>query len=286
MNIRNCIRTLCFVVLCFVFTNLSGQNPSHPVVDAHCHIKTSPDERIFQTMEEYFADNESVNIKYLFGITMARKGDIERMKAKNDSLFSMSKREARFIPVCSVHPSDIEAAIEELHRIKGLGGKIIKLHPITQNFSILGDETLRVVRTAGELGLVILIDGMGNAGYLDQLLELAIYCGNTKIIIAHMGGTDFHKLAGFNLIKTSNSDWFRNLWFDISTTVYLYADSPYKSQLEWIIRTVGVDRVLFGSDQPTVSLSNALKAFDKLDFNGSERERILYKNAIALLDLK
>ena len=286
MNIRNCISTLCFVVLCFVFTNLSGQNSSHPVVDAHCHIKTSPDERIFQTMEEYFADNESVNIKYLFGITMARKGDIERMKTKNDSLFSMSKREARFIPVCSVHPSDTEAAIEELHRIKGLGGKIIKLHPITQNFSILDKETLLVVRTAGELGLVILIDGMGNASYIDQLLELAIYCGNTKIIIAHMGGTDFHKLAGFNLIKNSSPDLFRNLWFDISTTVYLYADSPYKSQLEWIIRIVGVDRVLFGSDQPTVSLSNALKAFDKLDFNGSERERILYKNAIALLDLK
>jgi len=286
MNIRNCIRTLCFVVLCFVCTNLAGQNPSHPVVDAHCHIKTSPDERIYQTMEEYFADNESVNIKYLFGITMARKGDIVRMKAKNDSLFLMSKRDARFIPVCSVHPSDTEAAIEELRRIKELGGKIIKLHPMTQNFPVLGDETLLVVRTAGELGLVILIDGFGNAGYLDQLLELAVVCGNTKIIIAHMGGSDFHKLVGFNLLKKSMPDVFKNLFFDISTTVYMYADSPYQSQFEWIIKTVGVDRVLFGSDQPAVSLSDALKAFNKLDFNDSEREKILYKNAIELLDLK
>ena len=283
MNIKNCVKTLYFVVLCFVCTNLAGQNLSHPVVDAHCHIRTSPDERSYLTMEEYFADNKSVNIKYLFGITMARKGNIERMKAKNDSLFAISKREARFIPVCSVHPSDTEAAIEELHRVKGLGGKIIKLNPMTQNFSILDNETLLVVRTAGELGLVILICGMVN---LDQLLELTIVCSNTKIIIAHMGVSEFHKLAGFNLFKKSVPDAFKNLWFDISTTVYLYAESPYKSQLEWIIRTVGVDRVLFGSDQPSVSLSDALKAFYKLDFNDFERERILYKNAIELLDLK
>jgi len=46
-----------------------------------------------------------------------------------------------------------------------------------------------------------------------------------------------------------------------------------------------VDRVLFGSDQPSVSLSDALNAFDKLDFNDSEREKILYKNAIELLEL-
>jgi predicted TIM-barrel fold metal-dependent hydrolase len=177
-------------------------------------------------MEEYFADNESVNIMYLFGITMASK-NVERMKAKNDSLFAMSKRDARFIPVCSVHPSETEAAIEELHRIKGLGGKIIKLHPMAQNFSVLDEKTLLVVRTAGELGLVILIDGMGN---LDPLIELAIVCSNTKIIIAHMGVSDFHKLVGFNLFRKAVPDAFKYLFFDISVIAYLYADSPYQTQ--------------------------------------------------------
>jgi predicted TIM-barrel fold metal-dependent hydrolase len=55
--------------------------------------------------------------------------------------------------------------------------------------------------------------------------------------------------------------------------------------LEWFIRSVGVDRVLFGSDDSVVSLSEALNAFYKLDFDDTERERILYKNAIELLDL-
>lgn len=34
------------------------------------------------------------------------------------------------------------------------------------------------------------------------------------------------------------------------------------------------------------SLSEALEAFNKLDFNDAERERILYKNAIEFLGLE
>jgi len=107
----------------------------------------------------------------------------------------------------------------------------------------------------------------------------------TKFVIAHMGGTDFYKLGIFNLAKYSNQVIFENVWFDLSATVNMYAESPYKSQLEWIIRGIGVNRVLFGTDNPLFSLSETLKSFYKLDFDDSERERILYKNAIELLGL-
>ena len=142
------------ILLYFTFNNIVAQNPSHPIVDSHCHIKTSPADEMFVTMEEYFAENISFNIKYVFGLTMAKKGKIEEMKTQNDSLFSMARRNSKFIPVCSVHPADGEVAIEELRRIKNLGGKIIKLHPITQQFSILSNEVYDVSRVAGELGLI------------------------------------------------------------------------------------------------------------------------------------
>ena len=49
MNIRNCIRALNIAVLCLVCTNLAGKSLSHPVVDVHCHIETSPE----QNSEQY-----------------------------------------------------------------------------------------------------------------------------------------------------------------------------------------------------------------------------------------
>ena len=288
MYFKNCIRTLCLIVLCFVYSNLTAQTPKHPIVDAHCHIKTVPYEDRYRTMEEYFADNESINIKYLFGLTMVRRqGNIEEMKTRNDALFSMARHDSRFIPVCSIHPGDGEEAIKELHRIKELGGKIIKLHPVTQNFPIISNEMFSVARVAGELGLIILIDGYGFVvpNYVEHLLQLAMANPQTKFIIAHMGGTDFYKLGGLHLVMAQNPGMFSNVWYDLSATIHIYADSPYKNQLEWVIRSIGVDRVLFGSDNPIVSLSEALKDFYKLDFTDAEREKILYENAIKLLGL-
>lgn len=284
---KDILKPLAFSLLCFTFSNILAQNPSHPIVDAHCHIKTSSTDEMLITMEEYFNENISFNIKYVFGLTIAQKGKIEEMKAQNDSLFSMARRNPRFIPVCSVHPADGNVAIEELHRIKKLGGKIIKLHPITQQFPILSNEVYDVSRVAGELGLIILIDGYGFVvpNYIEHLVTLAINNPKTKFIIAHMGGTDFYKLGGFNLVKTLNPGILENVWYDLSATVIIYADSPYKAQLEWVIRSVGVNRVLFGTDSPMASLSEALKAFYKLDFDDTEKESILYKNAISLLDL-
>jgi len=278
-------KMLIICVLCFMCYNLTAQRQSYPIVDAHCHIMTITDER-YGTMEEYFATNSDIDIQYLFGITIAKKGKIEETKTRNDSLFSMSRREPRFIPVCSVHPSDGDDAIEELRRIKNLGGKIFKLHPANQNFPILSNETVSVARVAGELGLVILIDGYGFIfpNYLEQLLQLTVVCPQTKFIIAHMGGTDFFKLGGFSLVKSVNG-MLDNVWYDLSATIHIYADSPYKSQLEWVIRSVGADRILFGSDQPAVSVSDALKDFNKLDLDDIEREKILYKNATELLGL-
>ena len=275
------------ILLYFTFSNIVAQNPSHPIVDSHCHVKTNPADVMFVTMEEYFVENISFNIKYVFGLTMAQKGKIEEMKAQNDSLFSMARRDSRFIPVCSVHPADGDVAIDELRRIKSLGGKIIKLHPITQQFPILSNEVYGVSRVAGELGLIILIDGYGFVvpNYVEHLVTLAINNPKTKFIIAHMGGTDFYKLGGFNLVKTLNPELLENVWYDLSATVIIYVDSPYKSQLEWVIRSVGVDRVLFGTDNPIASLSEALKAFYKLNFDDTERENILFKNAIGLLGL-
>ena len=284
---KNHPNILISILLGFISSNLVAQNPAHPIVDSHCHIKTSPADELFITMEDYFAANQSFNIKYVFGLTIAQKGKIEEMKAQNDSLFSMARRNSRIIPVCSVHPADGEVAIEELHRIKNLGGKIIKLHPITQQFPILSNEVNNVSRVAGELGLIILIDGYGFVvpNYVEHLVTLAINNPKTKFIITHMGGTDFYKLGGFNLVKTLNPELLENVWYDLSATVIIYADSPYKSHLEWVIRSVGVNRVLFGTDNPIASLSDALNAFYKLDFDDIERENILYKNAIGLLGL-
>ena len=59
-------------------------------------------------------------------------------------------------------------------------------------------------------------------------------------------------------------------------------DSPYAAQLRWVCRSVGTDRVLFGSDFPLTNLDAALRAVRQLGFTRQEEQAILHDNAEAL----
>jgi len=278
---------LLLFLLSLAFTNGNAQTiHSIPIIDSHCHIKTQPNEP-FLTVDEYFANNNNLDIKYLFGLTVAQKGNIEKTRMSNDSLFSMSQRYPKFVPVYSVHPLDGDEALEELDRISQMGGKIIKLHPISQSFSILNRQVIDLTRAAGEKNLIVLMDGYGfvTPNYLENLLQLALINHDTKFIIAHMGGSDFHKLGALKAVTDLNPGMFGNVWYDLSVTVHIYAGSPYQEQFEWVLRQIGTDRVLFGSDDPAVSPQQALEAFYKLNLTDEEKHAILYKNAMLLLNL-
>lgn len=263
-----------------------AQNAPGPIIDAHCHFKTCEGEP-FKTKAEYFEANKGLDVRHVFALTMAQKGEPEKTAARNDSLLWMAREDPRVIPVCSVHPYDEGAALAELDRVAALGVRIIKLHPISQNFEILDPRVVSLVRAAGEKKLTILTDGYGflRPTYVDEILKLALMCSKTRIIIAHMGGSDFYKLGTLPVVMRQNPGMFDNLWYDISATVCIYADSPYADQLLWTIRQLGTGRILFGCDDPAFSLPQALEALGKLDLTPRERENIRYENARRLLGL-
>lgn len=285
------LKTAFLIFSCFAFFSFAQAKKSKTtVIDAHCHIKTLdiPSEEMFKTMDEYFNENEKYDLRYVFALTVAQRGKPRQTKARNDSLINMSARNPRLVPICSVHPFDGEAAIAELDRLASRGVKMIKLHGHSQNFNHLNEQVIRLVKEAGKRDIAILFDGAGVflSSYFDELLILAQNFPDTKMVLAHMGGGEFWKIPPIYGMKKLNPDMFENVWFDISATVGIYAGSPYMEQIKWSIRTVGVDRFLFGSDNPLVSLTQALEDFEKYGFKREEKEKILYKNAMQLLDLQ
>jgi predicted TIM-barrel fold metal-dependent hydrolase len=74
-----------------------------------------------------------------------------------------------------------------------------------------------------------------------------------------------------------------NIYFDISGTVLLAADSPIEGEFVWTLRNIGIDQVLLGSDYPQFSLAHTLDALERLDLDESEKVKIRYTNALRLL---
>jgi uncharacterized protein len=63
----------------------------------------------------------------------------------------------------------------------------------------------------------------------------------------------------------------------------MFANSPFAEQLSWVLRKVGADRVIFGSDYPLDDPLGAIQAVGQLGFGETEQQAILHDNAAQLL---
>jgi hypothetical protein len=117
------------------------------------------------------------------------------------------------------------------------------------------------------------------AGDSERLFNLAVQAPKTKFVFAHMGGLSFRFWNILALARTAKDFFMDNIYFDISATLVLAADSPIEEEFVWTIRNVGIDHVLLGSDYPQLSLAQTLDALDRLDLEDSEKAKIRYENA-------
>jgi uncharacterized protein len=98
------------------------------------------------------------------------RGCLDRTRARNDRLLQLAKESGGFFyPVCSVHPADGRAALEEIDRVAADGAAWLKLHPNTQQFDVADPAVTGVVQKAAEHGLPVLFDAY-SPGRLRQRL--------------------------------------------------------------------------------------------------------------------
>ena len=221
---------------------LSAEN----VFDIHVHLWHGE-----KSIEEYLSqlDRANQDVTGFAGLLMARAGEIDRTRQKNDELIALARGYPKLMAIASVHPHDGAAALEELKRLATLGVKAIKLHPHTQEFDVTDERVRDLCRLAGQLGIVILMDNANIIpGDSENLFNLAVKCPDTDFIFAHLGGLNFRFWNILPAARTAKGFYKENIHFDISGVITLVADSPLEEEFVWTIRNVGVDNVLLASD--------------------------------------
>jgi predicted TIM-barrel fold metal-dependent hydrolase len=259
-----------------------------PVFDSHVHLREGE-----TSLGEYEAQVHEAGIElaglavmWFGGPHQALAGNPADIHARNDALIALAARHPEVVPVATVHPYDGRAALEELARIAARGIKVLKLHPHTQRFDASDGRVLSLVSRAGELGMVVLMD---NAGILpgdnQKLFNLAVQAPKTRFIFAHIGGLGFRFWNILVLARTADGFALDNVYFDISGTVLVAADSPIESEFVWTLRNVGIDRLLLGSDYPQLTLARSVEALEKLGLGAEETAAIQAGNARRLFGL-
>ena len=262
-----------------------------PIIDAHTHPMLDPSEPIVGTPhppEKYLALVGGSRVTRAAALTIAWPNDPERTRARNDGLLQLAEDSGGFFyPVCSVHPADGRAALDEIDRVTAGGAAWLKLHPNNQQFDVADPVIAEVVKRAAEHGLPVLFDAYSpwDADQPGKFVSLATAVPDARIILAHAHGPGFPQLLVYDIIGRYPG-WQRNVWIDISVTGLLFAGSPFAEQLAWVLRKVGTDRIIFGSDYPLDDPLTAARAVAELGFTDAEQAAILHDNAAALLDGK
>ena len=92
----------------------------------------------------------------------------------------------------------------------------------------------------------------------------------TKILMAHLGGNCYDGIPAIRDLK--------NVWVDTSGSTFFHGDD-----LNYTVEQIGVERILFGTDQ-TGSCGSNIGQVLGADLTQEQRELIFYKNAQKLLD--
>ena len=254
------------------------------IIDFHAHI-----------FPDALAERAVQNIGSHYGIEMSGNGRLDELRASADAAgvsrvvllatatkpsqtesvnrWLAARQDGRFLAFGAMHPES-EDPEHDFDTLLSLGLHGVKLHPEFQRFDIDDPKMERLYRCIG--GTVPILMHVGDPRYdhsapirlrrvLDRHPEL-------RIIAAHLGGYERWEEARETLIGLP-------IWLDSSSA--LWAMDP--EEAVDLIRSHGVDRVVFGTDYPVNDHARELDLFHRLPLTSAERQAILHDNAARLL---
>ena len=217
----------------------------------------------------------------------------------NDSSIAINERfpETGIMSFGAMHP-DFEGYGAELERLVRSGIKGIKLHPVYQGVRADDERYIRILRKAGELGMIVLfhagydIGFPGNDYALPERIAHALReAGEVRVVLAHMGGWKSWREAEEVFARG-------NVYIDTAFSLGEFEpldDGYYVSREECcmllgeefvrMVRSFGAERVVFGTDSPWASQSETLREIDSLPLTEAEKRRIFYDNSADMLSL-
>ncbi len=226
----------------------------------------------------------------------------------NDSAIAIDAAEAggslpRLLSLGGMHP-DFEDWEAELLRLKESGVPGIKLHPPYQGAFFDDERYLRILRVCAQLGLAVVIHAGLDVGLpgvdlvsperIRRAFEAVVRspgCARLTLVAAHMGGwrqweqvRDVLPDTGV-LIDTSFS-LGRMVQDPASTEPPSFAmEQLAEEAFTDLVRRMGPDRVLFGTDSPWDDQAAALERFHAMPLSSEEQTAILGGNAARIFGL-
>jgi predicted TIM-barrel fold metal-dependent hydrolase len=211
----------------------------------------------------------------------------------NDYVAAMQKRHPQRIihSWAAVDPFKGEAAIKEAkHAIQDLGMLGFHFHPIMGHYAVNDQRLYPLFEVINELRVPVMIDvgttgmGAGMPGGMGARLrhahplavdDLAADFPDLTILAAHPGWPWVEEMTAVALHKG-------NVFWEVSG----WAPKYFPGQLKTDIRGRLKDKIIFGSDYPSLPYARVLREWAELGYSDEIMEGVFHRNAERVLGLE
>ena len=202
------------------------------------------------------------------GDPVAGNDDAFRVVNQTDGLL-------QWVVIDPTKPRTYEQAEQMLRTPKCVG---IKVHPEEHDY-LIAEHGQAIFAFAAERGAVVLAHSSEEKSLAADYVRFANAFPEVKLIIAHLGcGWDGDLTHQVRAIQQSKHG---NLFTDTSS-----AKSITPNLIEWAVREIGAERILYGTDTPLYFAPMQRARIDHADLGERERRLILRDNAVRLLGLE
>jgi predicted TIM-barrel fold metal-dependent hydrolase len=248
----------------------------------------------FGTPDEYLEDMRKAGIDKGVVVSFSPDHHLKSMNFWTVAIMRPGKsKPAKYpmlLPFISVSPTmKGKTPVEELEHKLAWGMRGVKIHPIAQRFAP-DDERMRPVYRwlvehdlpiTAHSGKNIIEDEYVDFGEPRRWLNVLEEFPRLKLILAHLGN-------GFWDQTLEIARKYKQVRFDTAIAIsYIHSDSTLDdNEAVEMIKEIGSDRILFGSDYPWINPVGDIERIRGLHIGQNEKDRILGGNAAALFGLK
>jgi predicted TIM-barrel fold metal-dependent hydrolase len=211
----------------------------------------------------------------------------ERLKRRNTWTCELADEHEELVAFPSIDLlMDPNAMVAEIERCASeMGAKGIKLHPAEGHFFPRDERLWPAYEKIQELGLPMITHGgifmmTPDVDYTkpSNFEPVLKSFPDLKLVIAHLG-------HGFWDESVALAKKYPNVYFDTSAVISGVEHLKVLSDDDSVelIRTLGADRVMFGSDYPWFSPALSLETLSQLPLTAAEKDKILGANARKIL---
>jgi predicted TIM-barrel fold metal-dependent hydrolase len=239
-----------------------------PIIDVHLHDRFPGAPLLPVTPERYEAVLDRVGI--VGGVASSVTGIFYDLEKGNEEMARLLDRIPRLRGYVVVDPRYHDDSVRELTRLERDPRFVgVKVHCSYSQTLTEAPSLRRLFGVIAGYGKPVLIHPLG-ATWPEALVEIAAAHPHLPIIAAHSGYGDAPHPTHDAALRVAPAP---NIWLEFCST-YLATGAIRRG-----IEAVGVDRVLFGSDYPLISLPYMVAAYADAGLSDDEAARVLWRNA-------